>query len=198
MVTELGGFGAYRGGFRGIDSWSQNPDGGDRGNSFRGLWSLQAGTGSFDCVAVRFQRTTTSLRMTERRESLLGEEVVEGFYGGKFVVFNIEDGVELGDVEDVLDFLGEVEEFEFAAGVADGGEAADEFSHAGAVDVLDAGKVQDDFLFALGDEIVDGVAEVADFFAEDDASVDVEDGDVSDFAGVDLQGHDECSLRGVR
>ncbi len=38
---------------------------------------------------------------------LFGEEVVEGFYGGEFVFLYVEDGVELGDVEDVLDFLGE-------------------------------------------------------------------------------------------
>src|SRR5271168_4411592 len=83
---------------------------------------------------------------------LLREEVVEGFYGVEFVVFDVEDGVELGDVEDVVDFLGEVEELEFAAGVADGGEAADEFSDAGAVEVIDVGEVEDDLLFALGDQ----------------------------------------------
>jgi len=126
---------------------------------------------------------------------LLGEKVVEGFYRSKFVVFDVEDGVELGDVEDVLDFLGEVEELEFAAGVADGGVAADQFTDAGAVDVVDAGEVKDDFLFALGDEMVDGVAEVADLVAQNDASGDVEDGDVSDFAGVDGQGHESVLAR---
>jgi len=124
---------------------------------------------------------------------LLGEEVVEGADGGEFVVFDVEDGVELGDVEDVVNFLGEVEEFEFATGVADGGEAADEFSDAGAVDVVDADEVEDDLLFALGDQGADGVAEIADFVAEDDATSNVEDGDVSDFAGFDLQGHDSGS-----
>ena len=128
---------------------------------------------------------------------LLREEVVEGFYGGEFVVADIEDGVELGDVENVVDFLGEVEELEFAAGVAHGGEAADELPDAGAVDVVDVGEVEDDFLFAFGDEIADGVAEVADFFAEDDASVDVEDGNVSNFAGIDLQGHDQDRWQGL-
>ena len=120
---------------------------------------------------------------------LLGEEVVEGTHGGEFVVFDVEDGVELGDVEDVVDFLGEVEEFEFAAGVADGGEAADQFSHAGAVDVIDAGEVENDLLLALGDEGADGIAEIADFIPEDDAAVNVEDGDVGNFASVYLQGH---------
>src|SRR4029077_1015108 len=74
-----------------------------------------------------------SVRATSiyRTQHLFGEEVVEGFYGFEFVVADIEDGVELGDVEDIVNFLGEVEEFEFASGVANGGEAADEFTHAG-------------------------------------------------------------------
>ena len=40
-------------------------------------------------------------------EALFGEEVVEGFYGGEFVVFDVEDGVELGDIEEVFNFFGE-------------------------------------------------------------------------------------------
>jgi hypothetical protein len=42
---------------------------------------------------------------------LFGEEVVEGFYGSEFVFFYVEDGVELGDLEDVLNFFGEAEKF---------------------------------------------------------------------------------------
>jgi hypothetical protein len=124
--------------------------------------------------------------------NLFGEEVVEGFYGGEFVVFDVEDGVELGDVEDVLNFFGEAEEFEFAAGVADGGEAGDEFADAGGVDVVDVGEVEDDFLFAFGDELADGVAEFSCFVAERDASVDVKDGDVADFARGDGHGWSYC------
>ncbi len=128
------------------------------------------------------------LRMTDVRENLFGEEVVEGFYGGEFVVFDVEDGVELGDMEDVLNFFGEAEEFEFAAGVADGGVAADQFSDAGGVDVVDLSKIEDDFFLARIDELVDGVAEFSGFVAERDASVDVDDGDVADFAGGDGHG----------
>jgi len=47
-----------------------------------------------------------------------------------------------------VDFFGEGEEFEFAAGVADGGEAADEFADAGGVDVVDVGEVENDFLLS--------------------------------------------------
>jgi hypothetical protein len=132
----------------------------------------------------------TAATSDARKSRSFGEEVVEGSYRGEFVVFDVEDGVELSDVEDVVDFLGEVEEFQFAAGVADGSEAADQLSNPGAVDVIDTDEVEDDLLLALGDEIADGIAEIADFFAEDDATVNVEDGNVSNFASVNLQRHD--------
>ena len=132
----------------------------------------------------------------EQKRILFGEEVVEGFYGGEFVVFDVENGIELGDVQDVANFLGEVKEFEFATSVARGGEGADQFSHARAVEIVDAGEVEDDFLFAIGEQVADGSAEIADFGAEDETAVDVEDGDVGNFAGVNLQRHDPH--RGLR
>ena len=124
-----------------------------------------------------------SQKLARVSRTLLGEEVVERLYGGEFVVFDVEDGVELGDVEHVVDFLGEVEELEFASGVAQGRETGDEFADSGAVEVVDMGEIEDDFLFALCDEIANRVAQFADLGAEDDAPLDVEDGDVRDFAG---------------
>jgi hypothetical protein len=126
---------------------------------------------------------------------LLREEVVERSDGGEFVVFDVEDRVELGDVEDVVYFLSQVEELELAAGVADRGKAADEFSYARAVDIVNADQVEDNLLLAVGDEGADGVAEIADLIAEHDAASDVEDDDVSDFAGIYLQGHDSGQPR---
>ena len=132
-------------------------------------------------------------------KGLLGEEVVEGFYGGEFVFFDVEDGVELSDLEDVGNFFGEAEEFEFAASVADGGEAADEFSDAGGIDVIDVGEVENDFLFAGCQEFTNRIAELPGFIAEGDASVNVDDGNAADFAsrdghrvGVPLAGFGEC------
>ncbi len=54
----------------------------------------------------------------------------ERFYASCFVFFHIEDGVELGDLQQVVHFLGEVEQFEFAALVLGRGEGADEFADA--------------------------------------------------------------------
>ena len=122
---------------------------------------------------------------------LLGEEIVEGFYGGEFVVFDVKDGVELGYVQDVVNFFAEVEELQVSAGVADGGEAADEFADAGRVDEIDLLEIENDFLFSGGDQASDGVAEAFGFIAECDAAVDVENGDVADFARCDIQAHSE-------
>src|SRR5579863_3891446 len=61
--------------------------------------------------------------------TLFGEEVVEGFYGGELVVLNVEDGVELGDVENVVNFLGKAQEFEFATRVPNGRVATHQFAH---------------------------------------------------------------------
>jgi hypothetical protein len=48
---------------------------------------------------------------------------------------DLEDGVEFGDLEEILDAFGEVEEFELAAGAGDGGEGGDKLADAGGVDV---------------------------------------------------------------
>ena len=86
-----------------------------------------------------------------------------------------------------MNFLGEIEELEFASGIAHGGKAANELSDAGAVDIVNTGEVEDDLLLARGDESADGIAKIADFVAENDSAMNIKDGDVSDFAGVNLQ-----------
>ena len=141
--------------------------------------------GSFDCADACAKRASNFFAQDDgenQKRRLLCEEVIEGFYGGEFVVFDVEDGVKLGDVEDVLNFLGEAEELELAAGVADSGEAADQFADAGGVDVIDMGKIENNFFLAGGDELADRVAKFSSFVAEGDASVEVDDGDVADFA----------------
>src|ERR1035437_1980468 len=84
-----------------------------------------------------------------RRPFLLmrnGFALFEGADGRGFVVPDVEDGVELGDLEQVVDLLGEVEQLEFAARIPDRGEGADQFADAGAIDVADAFQVQQDVL----------------------------------------------------
>src|SRR5580765_5886763 len=80
---------------------------------------------------------------------LFCEEVVEGANCGEFVVLDVEDRREIGDVEDVLDILGEAEQFKLASSFAGGREAADELSNTGAVDVVDPGEVENNLLLAF-------------------------------------------------
>jgi len=52
----------------------------------------------------------------------------ERFYRRRFVVFDVEDGVEFRDLQQVVYFLGEVEQLEFAALVFASGEGADQLA----------------------------------------------------------------------
>jgi len=104
-------------------------------------------------------------------------DLLEGFDGGGFVVFHVEDGVELGDLQQVVHLLGEVEKLEFAALILGGGEGADQLADAGAIDVVDFAEIQDDLLVAFGEQVADGVAQGDAAFAEGDAAAAIHDGD---------------------
>jgi hypothetical protein len=56
--------------------------------------------------------------------------------GAGFVVLHVEDGVELGDLEQVVDFAGQVEQLQLAALVADSGVGAHQLADARAVDLI--------------------------------------------------------------
>src|SRR5581483_7600712 len=112
-----------------------------------------------------------------------------------FVVLHVEDGVQLGDLQQVVHFLGEVEQLEFAALVADAGESADQFADAGAVDVINVSEVEQDLLVALGDQVADGVAQDHAAFAEGDTSAQIYDCDSIYLSRAGLHTHWEASLR---
>jgi hypothetical protein len=158
-------------------------------------WNVQ---GFFDSAWVAL-RASHGCAQNDRALSdairLFREEVVEGFYGGELIVFDIEDGVELGYVEDVVNFFAEVEELQVPAGVADGGEAADQLADSGRVDEIDVSEIENDFLFSFGKHTSDSVAEVLGFIAQSDAAIEIENDDVADFARCDLQAHSESPQR---
>src|SRR5665213_384682 len=62
--------------------------------------------------------------------------------GFRFVIVNVEDGVELGDLQQVLDLLGELQQLEGAAGIFDGRQGADKLANTGAVDVIDVRQIE--------------------------------------------------------
>src|SRR5437870_11352798 len=59
------------------------------------------------------------------------------------VILYVKDGVQLGDLQQVVNLLGELEEFELAALVADGGERADQLTDTRAVDIVDVARSEE-------------------------------------------------------
>src|SRR5579864_1265826 len=78
------------------------------------------------------------------------EVLLERLNGRGFVVLHVEHRVELGDLKEIVDLLGEVQELQFAALVLGSGERADQFADAGAVDIVHVGQIQHDLLVAFG------------------------------------------------
>src|SRR5579859_3554182 len=103
--------------------------------------------------------------------------------GAGLVVVNVEDGVELGELKEVVDLLREFEQFELGALIAGGGVGADHFAQARAVDVVDVGKVDQDVLLALSDEVANGISQLHAALAKSDPTAEVENGDAVNFTG---------------
>jgi len=85
---------------------------------------------------------------------------------------------------------------EFAAGILDRGEGADQLADAGAIDVADVREVEEDFSRALGEHVADGVAQRDAAFPEGDAATEVEDRDSVHLAGCYFHAHAVCLLEG--
>jgi len=109
--------------------------------------------------------------------------------GAGFVVVDIENGVELGELEDVLDLLGKVEELEAGTLVFGSGVGADEFAKAGAVDVVHVAEVEQDALRALADQVTNGLPQLHTPLAESDSPAKVQDSDSVQFTGSDSKCH---------
>jgi len=114
--------------------------------------------------------------------------------GGPFFGLNVEDGVEPRDLEDVVDALGQVQEFQLAAGGADSGESADQFADAGAVDIVHVGEIQQDLLFSRGDQFLDGVAEGRASFTESDSTTEIDDRYATVVPNCSMKGHESRLL----
>ena len=56
--------------------------------------------------------------------------LLERLYRGSFVVFYVEDGVKLGDLEQIIDLLGEIQQLQFATLILGRGESAYQFADA--------------------------------------------------------------------
>src|SRR5208282_2598211 len=120
--------------------------------------------------------------------------LAERFYARCFVVLHIEDGVELGDLQQVVNFLGEVEQLEFAALVLGSGEGADQLADTGAVDIVHVAEVQQDLFLPLGKQVAHGIAQNHAAFAEGDPAAEVDYGNAIHLTSTGLHAHWGASL----
>src|SRR5271155_4405942 len=119
----------------------------------------------------------------------MAEGLFKALDRGGFVIFNVEDGIQFGDLQQVVHLLGEVQQFEFATLVLGGGKGADQFADAGAVDVVDLAEVQNNFLIAFGEQVADGVAHHDAAFAEGDAAAAVYNSDSVHLPSAEFHAH---------
>src|SRR4029078_10168861 len=91
----------------------------------------------------------------------------------------LEDCQKLGDRQQILDALGQVEQLQAAALTAHRRERADDLAQASRVDVRNTFKIQDELLFAVGQQAVDLVLEQLVTFAKGHLALQVEYGDVT-------------------
>src|SRR5437588_1616013 len=130
------------------------------------------------------------IRITTSHAALTGER----FHSRRFVVFYVEDGVELGDLQQVVDLFGELQQFEVATFLAHGGVGADQLPDAGAIDVVDVTQVEKNLLAAFGKQAAHSVAQSHTAFAQSDAATQVHDSDAVDLARAGFHGHGCSSL----
>src|SRR5215469_11345234 len=121
-------------------------------------------------------------------------DLLERLDGGGFVVFHVEDGIELGDLQQIVDLLGQVQQLEFATLVLGGGKGADQLADSGAVDIVHIGQIQHDLLIAFRQQVAHRVAKDDTAFAERDAAAAIDDGHPIDLPCTNLHCHWEASL----
>src|SRR5260370_7896153 len=94
----------------------------------------------------------------------------------------------------MMDFLGELEQLQLAALVADSGECAHQFANPRAVNVGNVSQVQQDSLVPVGDQIAHRIPQHNAAFAERNSSAQVYDGHAVYLPRTGLHGHFASSV----
>jgi hypothetical protein len=123
------------------------------------------------------------------------QKSVEGFNRGLLVVFDVENRVQLGDLQQIVNFLGQVEQLQLATLVAYRGESANQFADPGAIDVVHIAQIKQDPLLALRQQILNGIFQNYTALAQGDAPAAIHDRDAIHLTSTGLHGHWEASLR---
>lgn len=90
----------------------------------------------------------------------------ERLYRRGLVILDLEYGIQLRDLQQIVHFLRQLEQFQFATLVFGGGVCADQFANSRAVDVIDVAKVQENLFVALAEQVLYGIAKDYAAFAE--------------------------------
>jgi hypothetical protein len=86
-------------------------------------------------------------------------ELFEALDGRGLFGVDIENGEEFGDLQEIFDLFGQIQELKFALPAAHGGKAADQLSDAGAVNVINVAKIQKDPGLSALEQIADQLAQ---------------------------------------
>src|SRR5262249_37805052 len=92
--------------------------------------------------------------------ALRPESLLEAFERPRFAVKGLKNGQQLGDHKQVLNFLGQVQEFELAALVVGRSVGADELADSRAVDISHFAKVKQDLFLPVVKQPPDGFSQL--------------------------------------
>src|ERR1019366_1503217 len=101
----------------------------------------------------------------------------------------VEDRIELGDLQQILDAFGQVQQLQSSTLVGDGGETGDQFADARAIDIGDLAQIQQDLIIAFGDQVAQQIAQRTRPFAESNPAGNVHDCYVTYLPGVQFNAH---------
>src|SRR5690349_15386326 len=116
-------------------------------------------------------------QMLSGKEKMAGGLLREGSDCLCLVVLDVEHGVELRDLQQVMDLFGEVQQFEFAAAIADGGVSADQLADPGAVNVSYVAEVEQNMFTAFAEQVSNQVAQHDAALAQGNTAAQIDDGD---------------------
>src|ERR1017187_6343663 len=109
--------------------------------------------------------------------------------GAGFVFVNVEDGIQLGDLQQVLHPLVQVEQLQLPAAVGHGGKARYQLADPRAVDIGNVPEVEQDLFLVLPHHVSQGFAKRTGPFAESDSTGHVHHGDVAHLPSSQLNAH---------
>src|ERR1700687_6199095 len=121
-------------------------------------------------------------------------QLLVGGDGAGFVVVDVEDGVKLGELQNVLDLAGQVEQLESGTLILGCGIGANEFAQARAIDVIHVAQIQQDVFGSFADQVANRFAQLHTALAQSDPPAKVQDGDAVQFTGSDCECHGNSSF----